>query len=282
MHRTVALVQARLHSSRLPGKVLMPLQGKPVLGIMLERLKRSKELDDIVVVTSTEPANGAIEYVAQQYDIPCFTGAERDVLDRYYRASLSHRVNHIVRLTADCPLIDPDIVDNVIKSYHQSGVDLAIATNFPDGLDVCVFSFCALELAWKNAKLASEREHVVPWIFKHCQINGSNLYEHLRLGCFENLQNSNQTVRGQPEFLFKATEYLCTENLRGERWTLDEADDFIFLQQLSIHVPKPLINASWQDILQTIKKYPEVRTINNHISRDAGYEKSLTEDIACH
>src|SRR4030067_1502842 len=119
MHRTVALVQARLHSSRLPGKVLMSLQGRPVLGIMLERLKRSKELDDIVVVTSTEPANGAIEYVAQQYDIPCFTGSEKDVLDRYYRAALSYRVNHIVRLTADCPLIDPDIVDNVIKRYHQ-------------------------------------------------------------------------------------------------------------------------------------------------------------------
>lgn len=280
-HNTVALLQARVHSSRLPGKVLMSLQGKPVIGIMLERLKRSKELDGIVVVTSTKPANNAIEYVAQQYEIPCFRGSEKDVLDRYYQASLSYGVNHIVRLTGDCPLIDTDIIDNVIKSYYQSNVDLAVATAFPDGLDVCVFSFNALELAWKNAKLASEREHVVPWIFKRTQLHGKNLHKFLNSGTEEILPDVCIPINETSEYMFQAIDYSCPENLRDERWTIDEPDDFIFLQELSKSLSISLVDASWQDILQTLNKYPEIRVINKHILRDEGYRKSLTKDMVC-
>lgn len=252
MAGTVALLQARIRSSRLPGKVLMSLQGKAIIEIMLERLKRSKELDGIVVVTSTEPENDALAYAVEQYHVPCFRGSEKDVLDRYYQAALFYKVEHIVRLTGDCPIIDWELIDEVIGFYHQCSVDYVKTRNFPDGLCTSIFSFEALESAWKNAKLPSEREHVVPWILKHTQQNGHDL--------------------------FKALDYPCEENLSDERWTIDEAADYIFLQELAKALPVSLVDATWRDILQTIRRYPEIRAINAHIPRDEGYQKSLEED----
>ena len=252
MAGTIALLQARIRSNRLPGKVLMSLQGKAVIEIMLARLKRSQELDAVVLVTSTEPENDALAYVAEQHNIPCFRGSEKDVLDRYYQAALFYKVEHIVRLTGDCPLIDWELIDEMIGFYHQCGVDYVKTENFPDGLCASVFSFEALESAWKNATLPSEREHVTPWILKHTQQNGHNL--------------------------FKALDYSCAENLSDERWTIDAAADYIFLQELAKALPTPLVNATWQDILRTVKAHPEIKAINAHIPRDEGYQKSLEED----
>jgi len=252
MAGTVALLQARIRSSRLPGKVLMSLQGKAIIEIMLERLKRSKELDGIVVVTSTEPENDALAYAVEQYHVPCFRGSEKDVLDRYYQVALLYEVEHVVRLTGDCPLIDAEIVDSVIQFYHSSSADYVSTKNFPDGLCTSIFSFEALESAWKNAKLPSEREHVVPWILKHTQQNGHNL--------------------------FKALDYSCAENLSDERWTIDEAADYIFLHKLAQALQMKIVDATWRDILQTVRKHPELRAINAHIPRDEGYQKSLQED----
>ncbi len=247
MSGTVALLQARIRSSRLPGKVLMSLQGKAIIEIMLERLKRSKELDGIVVVTSAEPENDALAYIVEQCQVPCFRGSEKDVLDRYYQAALFYGAEHIVRLTGDCPLIDPDIIDRTVRSYRQCGADYVSTEGFPDGECVCIFSSKALESAWKNAKLPSEREHVVPWIWKHSH-------------------------------LFNILNYPCSENLSDERWTIDEAADYIFLQELAKALPMPVVDATWQDILQTIKKHPEIKAINGHIPCDEGYQKSLEED----
>jgi spore coat polysaccharide biosynthesis protein SpsF len=253
--KTSALLQARMSSSRLPGKTLMSLQGKAVIEIIFERLKRSTLLDSTIVVTSTKPENDAIAYVAKEHDVPCFRGSEEDVLDRYYQAAQLYEVANIVRLTADCPLIDPEVIDQVIRLYHQSGAELVsnqLSESFPDGLDVCIFSFRALMLAWKHAALPPEREHVVPWILKHCQ-----------------LQNHK---------LGAAIDFPCRENLSGERWTLDEASDYIFLQKLAEVLPVPIVDASWRDIRRTLDKNPQIRLANRHIARNEGYQESLRKD----
>ena len=255
MSGTVAFLQARVRSSRLPGKVLASLQGFSIIEISIKRLKRSKELDGIIVLTSNEPENDALAYIVSQHNIPCFRGAENDVLDRYYQGALKFNVEHIVRVTGDCPLIDPEIVDNVIQLYHKSDADLVsnqLSESFPDGLDVSVFSFKALESAWKNGQLASEREHVVPWIIKNSQENGKSL--------------------------FKVLDYPCKKNLAEQRWTIDEASDYIFLQELAKVLPVSLVNASYTDILNTLEKYPEIKNINANIVRNEGYQKSLQKD----
>ncbi len=255
MHKTFALVQARLRSSRLPGKALMSLQGMSIIEIILKRLKKSKELDGIIVLTSTEPEDDALAYAVEQHQVPCFRGSEDDVLDRYYQAARYYDINHIVRITGDCPLIDPGLIDRMIKSYHQSDADLItnqISNSFPDGLDVCIFSFDSLQSAWENAKLPSEREHVVPWILEHARQNDHNS--------------------------FKALDYPCYENLSDHRWTLDEAKDYMFLQELTKVLPMSFVDATWEDVLQTIQRHPEIKSINHHISRNEGYQKSLGMD----
>jgi len=255
MSKTFALLQARVRSSRLPGKVLASLQGTSIIEIVVERLKRSEELDGIILLTSNEPENDALAYIVSQHNIPCYRGSENDVLDRYYQGALCYDVSHIVRITGDCPLIDPEIVDSVIRLYHQSDADLVsnqLSESFPDGLDVCVFSFNALEAAWKNAQLTSEREHVVPWIIKNSQINGGSL--------------------------FKARDYPCTKNLSDQRWTIDEASDYIFLKELTKVLPVSIINASYIDILNILEKYPEIKNINSNNIRNEGYQKSLVKD----
>jgi len=206
IEKTAAIIQARLGSSRLPGKVLMCLNGKSILEIMIERIKRSREIDAVIIATSACEENDAIQYVADQHNIPCFRGSEKDVLDRYYNAASLYGADHIVRLTADCPLIEPEIIDSIIQKYHEDDADIALSSGFPDGLDVSIFSFKSLKSAWEKAELPSEREHVVPWILKQCSPNGLNL--------------------------FKAVYYECNENLSNLRWTIDEAKDYIFLKTL--------------------------------------------------
>ncbi len=252
MSMTIALIQARLRSTRLPGKVLMALEGMSLLELMLKRLARSKKLDSIAIVTSLEPENEAIAYVCKQLDIPCYKGSETDVLDRYYQAAIHYGAEHIVRLTADCPLIDADIVDGVIGKYHSSNADIAFSKNFPDGQCVGVFSFKALKAAWECAKLPSEREHVVPWIRKQ-----------------SNEENQNT---------FKCVYYTCENDLFCERWTIDEAVDYIFFRELVKALPMSIVDASWKDILNTIRSHPEISRINKHICPDEGYQKSLEED----
>lgn len=255
LHGTVALLQARIRSSRLPGKVMMPLQGNSVIEIIIARLLRSEKLDGIIIVTSNKSENDALAYIAGQYHVPCFRGSEKDVLDRFYMAALENKVEHIVRVTGDCPLTDPALIDEMIAIYHQSRVDLLanyITETFPDGLDVSIFSFTALEAAWKNAELPSEREHVVPWILKNSQLNQGTL--------------------------FKAKDFPCFENLSNMRWAIDEASDYIFYQELVKVISMPIKEIGWRQVLKTIREYPEIGAINTHIMRDEGYKKSLEED----
>jgi len=163
---TIAIIQARMGSTRLPGKVLMEINGKPLISYQLDRVLKAKKLDKVIVATSTLPQDDAIAKQCEEYGIEYFRGSEDDVLSRYYECAKQYNPNIVVRLTADCPLADPEIIDRVVQMFEDNNVDycantVPIETNmFPDGTDVEVFSMQALEKAYKNVTDPHFREHV--------------------------------------------------------------------------------------------------------------------------
>lgn len=174
--KTLAIVQARLGSSRLPGKVLLPLAGRTVLWHIVNRLKSVQSIDEIVVATSDQPENRRILDYCQQNEIPTFVGSEHDVLDRFYKTALAYSAQKVIRVTADCPLVDPETIGRLIDVFEQEKFDYcAVFTGagaaqskegrYPDGLDCEIFRFSALEKAWSEASQAPHREHVTPYIW---------------------------------------------------------------------------------------------------------------------
>jgi len=196
--KIVAIIQARMGSSRLRGKVLMPIVGKPMLWHIFNRVKAAKLIDRIVIATSTESEDDKITNFCIKHNIEVFRGSRDDVLERYYLAAKKYKADIVVRITADCPLIDPKIIDKTIKFYIDDSYDLAgIATGagasqkkinkFPDGLDCTVFSMESLETSNKNAADKDDREHVTLYItkrpkeFKIGTLNSSKDYSNVRL-----------------------------------------------------------------------------------------------------
>ena len=244
----VAIIQARMISSRLPGKVLLTLAGKPVLEHVVSRISMCRNIKKIVVATSIEYSDEPIKLWCRNNNIDCYRGSLGDVLDRYYRAAQVFKADAIVRITADCPVIDPTIVDNVVAGFLQGDYDFyGLAGEFPDGLDCTVFSFSAIERAWKESSLPSEREHVGPYIEKN------------------------------PD-LFKTGKLEPFFGLDHLRWTLDEPQDLAFLQEVfsRLHCDSRTFLAS--DLLALLQREPELVTINSGIMRNEGYSKSLLLD----
>ena len=244
--KVTAIIQARMGSSRLPGKVLLPLGGKCVLWHIHNRLTISKFIDEIVVSTSTSKKDDPVHDYCQTNNILLFRGDESDVLDRFYHTAIKHESSSIVRITADCPVIDPQIVDETIEKYFNNKYDACgLAGEFPDGLDCEVFSFRALELAWNNAQLKSDREHVTPYIWK-CQD-------------------------------LKKGEYHKFTNLGHLRWTLDEKEDYCVINNIYEHLYKGQIFFT-KDILQLLSVRPDLFSANGSIVRNEGYSISLNKD----
>lgn len=173
--RAVAIVQARMGSTRLPGKVLRPLAGGPVLWHVVERARQAPGLAEVVVATSSEPGDEAVQAFCRERDISVFAGSETDVLDRYYRAATAFGADPVVRITADCPLVDPDVIDRVLGLYRTGRYDYVASAagaparlcdggRYPDGLSVEVCSYAALARAWREADERSDREHVTPYL----------------------------------------------------------------------------------------------------------------------
>jgi spore coat polysaccharide biosynthesis protein SpsF (cytidylyltransferase family) len=242
-----AIVQARMASTRLPGKVLLPLAGKPILWHVVSRVGTSRLIKKVVVATTDRKEDDAICDFCRKNGIDFFRGSEDDVLDRFYRAAKKFRFNAVVRVTADCPLHDPVVIDRVIGEYAKGGYDYVTNANpptYPDGLDVEVFSFAALERAWKEARLKSEREHVTPYI------RNSGLF---RLG---NVANNS--------------------DLSSYRWTLDQPEDFEFIKSVYAAMKKDAFGMD--DVLALLGRHPELLGINAGIGRNEGYAKSLRED----
>lgn len=243
------IVQARLSSVRLPNKVLLPLAGKPVLWHIFNRLSYCQKVDLIILATSTKKEDKQLKKIADLFTIPTFFGSLNDVLARYYQAAKKFRLNTIVRITGDCPLIDPEIVDEIIDKFYQKEYDYyGLSGSFPDGLDVTVYSFNALEKAYQEAKLPSDREHVGGTFFK---------------------QNKNR---------FKTGGYVKFKNMDHCRWTLDESKDYQFLKIIFANLYQENKIFLTKDILKLLKKNPQLKKINEHIIRNEGYLKSLIED----
>ena len=246
--KVISVIQARMGSTRLPGKVLMPLAGKPALEHVVTRIKACKAISVVIVATSTDQADDAIQAWCEKQDVSCYRGSLNDVLDRYYQAARNVQADVVVRITADCPAIDPTIVDEVIAGYLGGGYDYyGLSGEFPDGLDCTVFKFSALERAWCDARLTSEREHVGPYIENH------------------------------PE-LFKNGGLKKFTGLSHHRWTLDEPRDYEFLQVVFSRLYREGSPFLASDVLSLLDKEPELLKINNDIIRNEGYLKSLIED----
>ena len=247
--RTVCIVQARMSSTRLPGKVLLPLAGREVLAHVLERLAFCHTLDVVVVATSSDASDDVLAQWCCARGVPVFRGSLQDVLDRYYHCAVENQANAVVRITADCPALDPTLVDEVVGGFHAGGYDLFyLGGEFPDGLDCQVFSLSALERAWREAALASEREHVGPYIVNHP--------EFFHLGSLERFKG-----------------------LAHHRWTLDEPRDLAFLesvfQLLQRSDGKHFLT---QDLLDLLAREPGLLRANASIVRNEGLLKSLAND----
>lgn len=255
MSGVMALIQARTGARRLANKVLLDLCGKTVLEHVVSRVRRAKTVDEAVVVTTVRKEDLKIVELMSGQGIRVLCGSEDDVLDRYYQAARLLNAQHVVRITADCPVMDPQVIDRVVECYFKNKADYcsnALTQTFPDGLDVEVFSFEALAKAWKNAKLTSQREHVTPYI-----------------------RNNKR--------LFKVVSMDHPSNLGAHRWTLDEQKDYMFLKKIFDGLYSQNPNFGMQDVLKFLEKNPKLTQINGRITRNEGYARSLEDDkVAVH
>ena len=243
------IIQARMGSSRLPGKVMEKLdQDNTVLSYVIRQLKHSKFLDDIVVATTSLKRDEVIVDFLEREGIKYFCGDEENVLDRYYQCAKKFSMSEIVRIPSDKPLIDPDIVDKCIQIFLSKKYDYVttfLEPSFPYGTEVEIFSFDALEKTWKNAKLPSEHENVTPYIY-----NNKDKFQ------IYNVKNSI--------------------DLPHLRWVVDRAEDLELVRQLVSKIDKdPIL---MQDILEVFESDPKLAEINSNVRHDEGYKKSLKKD----
>ncbi|MFH0840004.1 MAG: glycosyltransferase family protein [Candidatus Omnitrophota bacterium] len=232
--KATIIVQARTGSTRLPGKVLLKVLNKSVLEHLIERLMRAKAVDRIIVATTIAQDDNKIVDLAAKMGISAYQGSEEDVLDRFYQTALQFGLKDIVRITADCPLMDPSVIDKGIECYFSSATDYAsnvLERTYPDGEDVEVFSFDALRRAWKETRLRSEREHVTLYVRKH------------------------------PE-KFKLTNFKNEINIADKRWTLDREEDFIFVKKVYEGLYPDKQYFGMEDIMNFLKNNPGTEEIN--------------------
>lgn len=245
------ITQARTGSRRLPGKILLEINQVPLLKIHLERLKKSEKVDKIIVATTDKFEDDIVEKKVKDWGFEVFRGSENDVLDRFYQAVKKINPLWVVRVTSDCPLIDPKLVDQVIDFVQNKDADYGSNTlieNFPDGQDIEVFKFSVLEDAWHNAKLLSEREHVTPFIRKNSTFNGIDK--------------------------FTSVNFQCNGNFNNIRMTVDEQID---IYTIEILIKNLGYNATWEDYTNFIVNNPK-KFDNQNIIRNEGYFKSLKKD----
>ena len=234
----VAIIQARMGSTRLPNKVLSDIVGRPMLWHILNRVKKSEFIDDIILATTTDKKDDDIVEFAKEHGIIIFRGSNDDVLDRYYQAANENNVKNIVRITADDPLKDPDVIDKIIKIYKKNGLDYVsntIEPTYPLGLDTEVFSFEALERAWNEADKKFEREHVTPYIWMNP----------------DKFDILNVRYEG--------------EDLSDLRWTVDTKEDLCFARAVYDKLFKDEKVFLMNDVLNLLEKYPEISRINDKV-----------------
>lgn len=238
--RVVAIVQARMGSKRLPGKVLKRVLGKPLLEFQIERMKRSKTVDQLVIATSLEEKDSEIVRLCERLDVECYRGSELDVLQRYYKAATHYLANAVVRISADCPLIDPHVMDEVIATYLDQYPAYNFVTNsvvktYPLGMDIAVFSYQLLKEAHFAAKEPYEREHVTPWILE------------------------------KEDLLLK--DVLYSSNESHYRWTVDTKEDFTLIKKILEKLYPNNPTFTLEDVLELMSSYPELKKINEGVKQ---------------
>lgn len=246
----LGVLQARVSSSRLPGKVLLPILGKPMILRQIERLLRSRRIDRLVLATSIDPSDDALATTAGAAGLLVHRGSLDDVLDRFMGAASSHQPDWIVRLTGDCPLADPELIDRVIDATIAASADYGSNTlepTYPDGLDVEVVRYAALDQVWRAGGSPAEREHVTLGIHRH------------------------------PE-RFRLIGVRCGRNLSQLRWTVDEARDFTFVESVYAALYPSNPSFSTEDILSLLDRHPELANLNAGIARNEGLARSLAAE----
>jgi glutamate-1-semialdehyde 2,1-aminomutase len=238
--KIVAIVQARMGSTRLPNKVMKQIAGVPLIELLLKRLAQAAEVDEIVVATSVDGRNQPLEDCVTALGYRCYRGSENDVLDRFYQAAKLAAADVVIRITGDCPLVDPALVDTMVRRFKEADVDYYSNTSppsYPDGLDTEIFTFAALERAMQEAESAFEREHVTPYL------------------------------REGDRFRQQSMAY--SENLSGLRWTVDESADFEVISNIFCHF-SPDIHFGWLQVLELQRSQPELFAANQQLIRNEG------------
>jgi spore coat polysaccharide biosynthesis protein SpsF len=250
--KILAITQARVGSSRLPEKILKEIDGEALLSIHLRRILESKKITKLKVATTTETGVDSILSICRECKVEFYQGSLNDVLARFYLAAVEENPDWIVRLTSDCPLIDSDVIDEIISFAINNDYDYVsngLNPTYPDGLDVEVFKFSALRVAYLDAKLVSEREHVTPYIWKNSDYNGGNL--------------------------FKAYSYENSVDFSSIRLTVDTKEDYDVLEKLISIEGK---SKKWKVYVETLNSHPEIKKLNQEFKRNEGYEKSLISE----
>ncbi|MAS82506.1 MAG: glutamate-1-semialdehyde aminotransferase [Legionellales bacterium] len=239
--KTITIIQARMGSTRFPDKVMQPICGTPMIGLLIERLSKAKSIDQIVLATTENMSDDILAQYASEFDCVVFRGSDKDVLDRYYKAASIVEAETIVRITGDCPLIDPQLVDEVVEFFSKKKkVDYlsnTIIPTYPDGLDIEVFTFQSLEKAWLLAEHSMEREHVTPYI-----------------------KESGQ---------FICENFKSEKDFSEERWTVDEPVDFEVVQNIFKYF-HPRRDFSWHEVLVLRKEHSDWFMVNQHLIRNEG------------
>lgn len=240
--RVAAIIQARMGSSRLPGKVLMDLAGEPLLARVVNRTRQAETVGEVVVVTTPAAADDDIVRACAAWDVLCVRGSEADVLDRYHQAAVSRRADVVVRITGDCPLIDPGLIDEVVREFLDRLPEGGYASNclprrtFPRGLDTEVMRFDVLERAWREDVDAASREHVTPYIWRN-----PDLF----------------LIHG----VTNETDY------SHMRWTVDTPDDLAFVRLVYDRIAEG--SFSWRDVVDLLDEHPEWLELNRHVEQKA-------------
>jgi spore coat polysaccharide biosynthesis protein SpsF len=239
--RVVAIIQARMGSTRLPGKVLEKLAGQPMLVRVINRTRRAKTLDITMVSTTTQTADDATVHLCEAHDCTYFRGSEKDLLDRYYQAALASKADVVVRITSDCPLIEPEIVDRVVNEFLSYYPEVEYVSNnlertFPRGRDVEAISFAALEKAWQEDCNPVWREHVTPYLRRHPK------------------KFRTRNVANDIDYSYM-------------RWTVDTIEDLTFVRKIYNYFQNDTF--TWREVLHLLEIHPEWLEINRHVQQKA-------------
>lgn len=250
--KTIVVTQARSNSTRLPNKVLMKIEDKTLLQIHVDRIKQANKVNEVIIATTINEVDNVIAELGNDLKVEVYRGSENDVLDRFYQAVKDKKADFIIRLTSDCPLIDPKLLDEMIETAQEKKLDYysnVLQERYPDGQDVEVFTFSALEKAWMEAILKSDREHVTPYIRTNSSYNGGKLF-----------QSENHNLK---------------EDYNNVRLTVDEVKDF---EVMELIISKLGMDKNWKTYADYYLENEEIQKINGSITRNEGYLKSLKED----